>query len=213
MNADQKIAEVERILDYVFVNKLLCAEAIQMAAPMSPLSINGRIHSVDANKRLAILGDAVATSILCKAWFRGRDQNGRFAHGQSIPSFLHANPPEGNPQSPTAWTNIRQRTLQNAALARLGNAIGLGTTIVASAGHFGPPGTIMMATAFEALLGAVYEDAGEHAVTRVMAHVGLTHPASVMSKHPNPLQHPSGPPLLTDMLLLDAGCGVPLEPP
>jgi ribonuclease-3 len=80
MNINQKIAEVERILDYVFVNELLCAEAIQMAAPVSALSINGRTHFVPANKRLSVLGDAIATSVLCKAWYSYRDENGTLAH-------------------------------------------------------------------------------------------------------------------------------------
>lgn len=81
MNTDSKIAEVERILDRPFVNKLLCAQAIQMAAPIVILTVNGQQHRVEANKRLAILGDAVATQVLCTLWFRNRDQSGMITHG------------------------------------------------------------------------------------------------------------------------------------
>lgn len=70
----------------------------------------------------------------------------------------------------------------------------------------------MMATAVEALIGAVYEDGGEDAAIHVMDHIGLTQ-GLVMSKYPSPLQHTRGLPLLTNMLLPDTGCGRPREPP
>jgi ribonuclease-3 len=185
MNVDPKIAEVERILKYVFVSKLLCAEAIQMAAPMSALSVNGRAQLVPENRRLAVLGDAIASSVLCKAWYSYRDQTGTFMQESSISSFSLANNPKGSPQTRAAWTSLRQGILNNETVAQLGRELGLDKTIVASAGHFGPPGTKMMATTVEALLGAVYVEGGEAAVSGVMAHIGLPQQL-VMSKHLNP---------------------------
>ena len=147
-----------------------------MAGPATVVIVNGNNHLIEANKRLAILGDAVASQILCKIWFESKDQFGTFTCTHPITPPNHADDFEGAFQSPAAWNNIRQGTLQNAALATMGNALGLGSTIIASPGHFGRPGTVMMATTMEALLGAVYLDGGNEAVTRVMIHVELTQP-------------------------------------
>ncbi|KAJ4360667.1 uncharacterized protein N0V89_001233 [Didymosphaeria variabile] len=181
-----------------------------MAAPQSLLMINGQAHQVGANKRLAVLGDAVATQVLCEVWFNDRDQNGKFAHWWFVRSVVFTNDFTGNPRTLSAWTLIRQDTLSNGSLASLGNLLGLAVTIIAAPGHEGMPGTVMMATAMEAILGAVYEDGGDAAVRHVMAHIGLNQQV-VMSKYP--YQHLSGLSLLTNMLLLDTGCGRPQEPP
>jgi ribonuclease-3 len=66
--------------DYTFANKLLCAEAAQMASPMVDVIFNGGFRGVDNNKRLAILGDAVLQKVLCAAWFKTHDTHGRKLH-------------------------------------------------------------------------------------------------------------------------------------
>ena len=63
--ADQKIAEAEQILGYSFTNKLLCAEAVQMAGPRAFLAISGAFQTLDKNHRLAVLGDGVLAKVLC----------------------------------------------------------------------------------------------------------------------------------------------------
>ncbi|KAL5399037.1 hypothetical protein PMIN06_003360 [Paraphaeosphaeria minitans] len=154
MKVDTNIAEVERIFAHVFANKLLCAEAIQAASPFATLWIGGKIHTLEMNKRLAVLGDVVANLVLCRSWFRERGQTGHL-------------------QPRAAWNNIRQTRLSNESLAQLGRTLGLEATIV-SAPNPGEKGLRVMATTFEAILGAIYEDGGEEAVARAMDRVGLT---------------------------------------
>lgn len=182
MNADQKIAEVERILEYNFNDKLLCAQALQMAAPLSVLSVNGSNRMVDINKRLAILGDAVAAQTLCRVWFATKNQFGTLIRAHRIATRDNTDNLEGTLQTKADWDDIRQSRLSNSALAALGTSLGLGSTIIAAPGLFGPPGEKMMATAMEAVLGAVYLDGGDDAVTRVMVQIELIQP-SVMSKN------------------------------
>lgn len=62
----------------------------------------------------------------------------------------------------------------NGNLSQVGSQLGLGACINLN------PGTIAvsaraMATAVEAILGAVHQDGGDAALARVMADIGLTH--------------------------------------
>jgi ribonuclease-3 len=66
---DQKIFRAERILNYTFLNKALCAEALQMAAPLALLNFDGNLQRVYRNNRLAILGDATLAQTMCKMWY------------------------------------------------------------------------------------------------------------------------------------------------
>jgi ribonuclease-3 len=79
---DTKIAQAEQVLGHVFVNKALCAEAIQMAGPRAMASFNETHQIVYNNKRLAILGDAILTQQLCKMWYRATT-----VRGMSLPSI------------------------------------------------------------------------------------------------------------------------------
>jgi ribonuclease-3 len=67
---DRKIVEAERILNYVFADKSLCVEAIQMAAPEVVVNFNGGRSIIQSNKRLAVLGDSVLSLELCKKWYQ-----------------------------------------------------------------------------------------------------------------------------------------------
>jgi hypothetical protein len=67
---DRHIAEAERILNYKFIEKALCAEAIQMAAPESLVYFNSDRSIIPNNKRLAVLGNSVLSLELCKKWYR-----------------------------------------------------------------------------------------------------------------------------------------------
>ena len=69
----------------------------------------------------------------------------------------------------------RNALLSNDALAMRSHSLGLPAAIITAGGHEGQFGKVMMATAVEAILGAVYLDGGEDALRRVMAHIGLTH--------------------------------------
>lgn len=71
------ITRGKHLTGHVFKDKLLCAEATQMAAPKTAVIYDGRYLGLDNNKRLSILGDAVLAKVLCAAWFNGLDANGR----------------------------------------------------------------------------------------------------------------------------------------
>lgn len=73
---DSKVASCEGIINYVFTNKLLCLEALQASGHV--LRWNGAYIRVAKNDRMAILGDTVAKSSLCRKWFStGRSKGKR----------------------------------------------------------------------------------------------------------------------------------------
>lgn len=74
---NKNISEVEKIFGYVFSDKVLCAEALQMAGPQAEVSIDGKSYSVAKNERLAILGDAVNDHVLCKMWYHSEGFTGK----------------------------------------------------------------------------------------------------------------------------------------
>jgi len=78
VNIEEKAARIEAPFGYVFTNKRLCAEAVQMAAPQITTTYGGTRIFLDNNKRLAVLGDAVLIQALCTAWYAARDQRGEW---------------------------------------------------------------------------------------------------------------------------------------
>ncbi|KAF2874357.1 ribonuclease III domain-containing protein [Massariosphaeria phaeospora] len=137
MNANENIAMAEQILAYTFNDKLLCAEALQMAAPTTFLVVNNNFEGVKNNKRLAVLGDVALAQALCKMWYQATDGAGQL-------------------QPPGAWTELRNDILGNANLSRVGESLGLGRIIVMSEGNGGHASPRMLATTVEAMAGAVY---------------------------------------------------------
>jgi hypothetical protein len=73
---NEKISDAETILGHEFLNRVLCVEALQMAAPKVPIVIDGSMHRVEANKRLAVVGDAILSAVLSKLWYEATDQAG-----------------------------------------------------------------------------------------------------------------------------------------
>jgi ribonuclease-3 len=73
---DENIARAEQIMGHVFADKLLCAEAIQMAAPRAMVVVSNKFQTVDKNNRMAVLGDSVLSKVLCGMWFRAHDSAG-----------------------------------------------------------------------------------------------------------------------------------------
>tara|TARA_R110002003_G_scaffold1868_10_gene23648 strand:+ start:4761 stop:5018 length:258 start_codon:yes stop_codon:yes gene_type:complete len=76
LNVESAAALVEEMTRDVFANKLLCAEAVQMASPQTVVIYNS-ILGLNNNKRLSILGDAVLAKVLCASWFKVRDSSGK----------------------------------------------------------------------------------------------------------------------------------------
>jgi ribonuclease-3 len=76
-NIEAKASQIECLVGYTFTNKRLAAEAVQMAAPKIAIIDNDGFTGLDNNRRLAVLGDAVLAKILCAAWFKARDPQGK----------------------------------------------------------------------------------------------------------------------------------------
>ncbi|KLP16002.1 Uncharacterized protein LW94_12698 [Fusarium fujikuroi] len=149
----RKVAECESIITYEFNSKSLCAQALNAAADsMAVCYMDGSIKKMPKNDRLAVYGDAAAAAYLCSLWVKG-----------GLPK----------PDIKDCWTTLRRDLISNDNLTRVGRERGLhkcinmngGTTRVSSG---------MVATAVEAIHGAVGMDGGRDALARVMKHLGLT---------------------------------------
>ncbi|KAH7066392.1 ribonuclease III domain-containing protein, partial [Paraphoma chrysanthemicola] len=147
------VASVEGITSHTFSNRLLCAEAVQMASPRTLVICSDGFRGVDNNKRLSILEDAVLAKVLCDAWFKARDANG-----------------EAN--SPERWTTLRNEMISNDALAQRGYQLGVDRCVYVAEGVYAKTAK-MVATTLEAIVGAVLEDGGDDAVMRVIQHLGF----------------------------------------
>ena len=126
---------LESRLEYKFRNSLLLAEA--MTHPS--LAYESQRPHFD-NQRLEFLGDAVLQLILTEDLFR------------MFPDF-----PEGK------LTKLRSRLVSRRALARFAQTIDLGDYVLLGKGEEATGGRRRVSTladAFEALMGAVYLDAG-----------------------------------------------------
>ncbi|KAF2092796.1 hypothetical protein NA57DRAFT_49569 [Rhizodiscina lignyota] len=142
-----KIAACEIAIAYQFSDKLLCATALHTF--QGGIVVRDAFQAIHRNDRLAVYGDAVAASYLCRKWLDIGLQKSQ-------------------------WDTIRLDVLSNSNLAavgfvhRLDRCINLnpGTTTVSSR---------TMATTLEAIMGAVHKDGGDSALGQVMAHLGLTH--------------------------------------
>jgi ribonuclease-3 len=89
----------------------------------------------------------------------------------------------GQALSAAQWTQLRNESLSNHALARRGYRVDLDKhVIVADGTPVVSPKTV--ATTLEAIIGAVYQDGGDEAVERVMRSLGFfDHPLlTVMSQ-------------------------------
>ena len=75
---------MEKITGYIFANKLLCVEALQMVSPKQSVLIDNKHHLVGNNKRLAVLGDLTLDKLLGKLWYEKRNGLGNLP-SHSIP--------------------------------------------------------------------------------------------------------------------------------
>ncbi|KAM0079882.1 hypothetical protein ACKRZS_007967 [Fusarium odoratissimum] len=152
----RKVSECESVIAYEFNSKSLCAQALNTAADaMSVCVLDGSFKQMPKNDRLAVYGDVAAAAYLCSLWIK-----------RELPKHC--------------WTTLRRDLISNDNLARVGRGHGLhkcinmkgGTTRVSSG---------MVATAVEAILGAVENDGGRDALAWVMKHLGLTEHALLES--------------------------------
>lgn len=74
LKVNEKAAQVEQLTGYSFVNKMIAAEAVQMAAP-HVAALYDSFHLLPNNKRLSVLGDAVLAKVLCDIWYKARESH------------------------------------------------------------------------------------------------------------------------------------------
>jgi len=161
---------IEAITGYIFKDKMLCAEAVQMASPRVAVVYQGAFRGVDNNKRLSILGDTVLAKVLCAAWFAARDEHGEYKMALSLTMAVLTS--SDKPQTPARWTIIRNEILGNDGLAARGDALGVDQCIFVADGTY-RKSPKMLATTLEAIVGAVFQDGGDDAVMRVIEHLGF----------------------------------------
>jgi ribonuclease III len=162
-----RVATCESIIQYVFKDKRLCLQALQASG--HPLRWGTGLIRVDRNDRLAVFGDTVAKTFLCKQWLETRRTKGGLLC--SIPLCSHV----GLTSNQGEWTQVEQALLVNTNLSAIGYNRNLHTCVILNMGTASvSPKT--MATTVEAVLGAVYLDGGDDALSAVMVSLGLTHP-------------------------------------
>jgi hypothetical protein len=141
----KKVHQIEEIIGWDFKNKMLIVEALKMSGSSYPLYFNGTVHPVENNNRLALLGDRALSLSLTETWYHG---------GKSTKDY----------------TSMNLETITRASLAARGRKIGLDASILIPDSL--PSANLnQIAESFEAILGAVYVDAGNQLgpVTKVIA--------------------------------------------
>ncbi|KAF4945266.1 hypothetical protein FGADI_12086 [Fusarium gaditjirri] len=156
----RRVSECESIIAYEFNSKSLYAQALNTAADaMSVCLLDGSFKQMPKNDRLAVYGDAAVAAYLCSLWIK-----------RGLPK----------PDGQDCWTTLRRDLISNDNLARVGRGHGLHMCVNMNRGTTRVnPG--MVATAVEAILGAVEIDGGRDALVRVMKHLGLTEHALLLS--------------------------------
>lgn len=64
----ERVRLCESIITHEYTNKLLCLEALQASGHY--ILWDNQLLKIDKNDKLAVLGDTVAKSVLCQAWYR-----------------------------------------------------------------------------------------------------------------------------------------------
>ncbi|KAF2278957.1 uncharacterized protein EI97DRAFT_372268 [Westerdykella ornata] len=142
------IAVCEGIIGWDFVDKTLCAMALTTVPGV--FFLQGELRNFRCNDNIAVYGDAVSRSYLCRKWFDAGLDKGQ-------------------------WTQIFNNVLGNNNLEDVGRHSGLHHCVVTNPGTpTVSPRT--MATTVEAILGAVHLDGGDAALGQVMDTLGLNHP-------------------------------------
>ncbi|KAF5130821.1 Ribonuclease 3 [Metarhizium anisopliae] len=144
-----KLCEVA--VGYIFVKRELCAEALNASADGTACYNDGHtMKQLRKNDRLAVYGDTVADSVLCHRWYSQGYEKG-------------------------VWDSMRKESLCNRNLAERGFSHQLDVCIIKNGGTV-CVSEKMMATAVEAILGAVHLDGGLDALTTVMGNLGIIDP-------------------------------------
>jgi len=128
IHIEMKAREVEESIGYIFSDRRIAVEAVQMAAPQVALIHNGAFLGLNNNKRLSVLGDAVLAKVLCGAWFDARNPSGKKRFPQHMCCGVLKT--SGQVLSQAQWTQMRNESLSNDALARRAHQVGLDECII-----------------------------------------------------------------------------------
>lgn len=166
-----KIKRCEEATGYVFVKKELCAEALNASADSTAYYYGHTLKQLRKNDRLAVYGDTVADSVLCHRWYKQGHEKGTVSNPPipSARSCISDKSPKG------VWDTMRKEAFCNKNLAERGFAHQLDVCIIRNGGTVSVSDK-MMATAVEAILGAVRLDGGVDALTKVMGNLGIIVP-------------------------------------
>ncbi|KAF2260026.1 ribonuclease III [Lojkania enalia] len=151
---DARVAKCESILNYTFINKELCLEALQLAGGIPifggkcRMIYAGKTYWIPKNERLECLGDAVLTFVLAKLWYPTNTDEGYFNK------------------------MIKEPNVMNANLGSVGGMLGLDKCALLNQGTV-YIGTKKIADIVEALIGAVMQDGDLAAAEKVIKTLGL----------------------------------------
>ena len=165
------VAQTEQITGYHFEDPHVCWEALQVAGS-GVTSSGGRVF-LNGNKRLATLGDKVLDFTLIQSWYTGGSSSGMASVSVATVTNI-----------PGDWTRIQQNLVSNENLFRVGLSVGLGNCINKHPLNPVPTSRAVVATAVEAIIGAVFVDGGILAVHELLGVFGLEPTAVVTLRFP-----------------------------
>ena len=158
----EQVSRCEGIIGYTFTDKRQCVKAL-ITYP-NPLLETARFSG--KNDRFAILGDRILDHYFCQNWYETGLSCGNGDESCSWGQFCSCFAGD--------WTTIRNETVGNENLAAIGEEKGLQECVVLNPGtHMVTPK--VMATAVEAIIGAVFFDSGDAAVEPVLQTLGIHH--------------------------------------
>jgi ribonuclease III len=164
---DDQIALCSEIIGYEFKDPDKLVEALNAARFGVAVIYKGVAHNLRRNKFLAIRGDAVIeANLACKFeeienLVKGRYQSKCNKQNSDMLTIIIED-----------WTAIR-KAVTNEALDIIGRKVGIDKCMNIPPGA--KPSLTMVATAVEAVMGAVHKDGGEKALDAAMKKVGITH--------------------------------------
>ena len=146
---NENVCELEKKIGYSFKNRELLTEALTHSSYANELK--AKRQTISCNERLEFLGDSVLSVVVSEHIYEVYAQN-----------------PEGE------LTQLRAALVQSEALASYARSIGLGSFLYLGHGEEKNNGRERRSTlenAFEALVAAIYLDAGENGFMRVREFV------------------------------------------